>query len=226
MIGKRKSIKKVIYKHPYQNQVFDVVIKQSLGKSLILKLDAKNNIVVLKPFFINYQQCHEFITQNFSKIYQDLQKRKQNQKCNFAEGWCYLWGEKYEIMLHPETTSFMINKPYILLNKKKPLLHFKKLKKKMSKLIITEAKKILQEQNLTAEVSIKNLSRTWGICHKQKQMISLSAKLIHFNWDIIRYVIFHEVTHLIHPNHGPLFKKHLQTYVPHYKTLKKDLINW
>ncbi len=226
MIGKKRIIKKYLLKYQFQNQTFDIIVKDSRGKSLVLKLDSKKNIIILKPFFISFNECQKFLDQHFYKIYEDLKKRKQNQKCNFTEKWCYLWGEKYEIIFHPDVKDFIIKKPYILLNKKNPLLNWKKLKKVMYLKIINQAKQILQEENLLAKITIKNLSRTWGICHKQKKQISLSARLIHFAPEIVRYVIYHEVTHLFYPNHGVLFKNFLKAKVPNYKSLKKELINW
>ena len=71
-------------------------------------------------------------------------------------------------------------------------------------------------------VQIKQLSRRWGSCD-QKQRIVLNLYLIQMPWELIDYVILHELAHTRHMNHGPEFWKLLIDLSPNARSLKKQL---
>jgi predicted metal-dependent hydrolase len=54
------------------------------------------------------------------------------------------------------------------------------------------------------EVNIKQLKSRWGSCDS-KQNIALNLFLIQLPWDLIDYVLLHELTHTMYMHHGPDF---------------------
>ena len=73
---------------------------------------------------------------------------------------------------------------------------------------------ILQKFNKITKQEIKNvrirqMKTRWGSCNPHKSYINLNLNLIQKPKECIEYVIFHELTHLIYPNHS---KKILQLF--------------
>ncbi len=73
-----------------------------------------------------------------------------------------------------------------------------------------------------SSLQIKQLSRRWGSCD-QKHNIVLNLYLIQLPWELIDYVILHELTHTRHMNHGPEFWAQLTRLCNDARQLKKQL---
>jgi predicted metal-dependent hydrolase len=73
------------------------------------------------------------------------------------------------------------------------------------------------------KVRLRDCKTIWGSCHYKKQTITLNKKLIHLPTDLIKYVIYHELVHLHHPNHSKAFYQELNLYVGDYKEYKNKI---
>lgn len=71
-------------------------------------------------------------------------------------------------------------------------------------------------------VRVKKIKYAWGTCSSGKN-ITINQKLICYSQDAIRYVILHELCHLKHMNHSKEFWDLVETYMPEYKEVKKEL---
>ncbi len=71
-------------------------------------------------------------------------------------------------------------------------------------------------------IRLKNNKSNWGSCSSQGN-INLSTRLLKAPLDVIDYVIIHELTHLIHPNHSRLFWKKVEEIMPDYKQKERWL---
>lgn len=64
-----------------------------------------------------------------------------------------------------------------------------------------------------AGVGIKNQRTRWGSCSTTGR-ISLNCKLLFLTRDLVRYVIIHELCHLLEPNHSEKFWMLLRNFEP------------
>lgn len=72
-------------------------------------------------------------------------------------------------------------------------------------------------------VTIKKMKTLWGSCTPAKNKITLNEYLLKADMRCIQYVILHELTHLLYPNHSSLFYDFLTIQMPDWKERKKRL---
>ena len=72
-------------------------------------------------------------------------------------------------------------------------------------------------------VRIREMKTRWGSCNPTKGYINLNLKLIEKPTECIEYVVFHELAHLVHPNHSIRFYNYLNLFMPDWKSRKEKL---
>lgn len=71
-------------------------------------------------------------------------------------------------------------------------------------------------------LTIRKMKRKWGSC-SSKGRITINSGLIKLDDELHKYVILHELCHLIHPNHGKEFYNLLGTLCPAWKNHRNVL---
>lgn len=99
------------------------------------------------------------------------------------------------------------------------------LRQQAKEYIATRAYKLARENNFVVnKISIRGQTTRWGSC-SSKYNLSFNFKLMQFRQEVIDYVIFHELCHLIEMNHSKSFWSLLKKFCPDYKFLKSELKN-
>lgn len=75
------------------------------------------------------------------------------------------------------------------------------------------------------QITIKKMKTLWGSCTPQKRKITLNEYLLKANIRCIQYVVLHELTHLLYPNHSGVFYDFITIHMPDWKERKKQLDN-
>ena len=73
-------------------------------------------------------------------------------------------------------------------------------------------------------IKIRCMKSRWGSCQPQKGIITLNGKMIAAKREAIEYVVLHEFTHFIHPNHSKDFYGLVEQLMPDWKTRKAMLL--
>lgn len=71
-----------------------------------------------------------------------------------------------------------------------------------------------------SSVAIKQLTGRWGSCSEQKDIV-LNCFLMQLPWDLIDYVILHELTHTRVMAHGPVFWDEMKKCLPDVQRHRK-----
>jgi len=74
-----------------------------------------------------------------------------------------------------------------------------------------------------AIIRIREMKTRWGSCNPSKGYINLNLKLIEKPTECIEYVVFHELAHLVHPNHSAKFYNYLSLFMPDWRKRKNRL---
>ncbi len=90
-------------------------------------------------------------------------------------------------------------------------------------MLIQQLFKLAEQYGFTVnKVSVRNQKTRWGSCSVVNN-ISLNIKLAALPQELIHYVLCHELVHTRVKNHGPLFWKELENYVPNARKKNKEL---
>ena len=71
------------------------------------------------------------------------------------------------------------------------------------------------------QIRLRDMKSRWGSCLYQKGIITLNTQLLKYPPDCIRYVVIHEFSHFIHPNHSPAFWKVVAEQMPDWKRCRQ-----
>ena len=72
-------------------------------------------------------------------------------------------------------------------------------------------------------VKFRRMRTKWGICRPERGELTFSYMLAAAPVECIEYVVYHEFTHFIHPNHSKAFYESLESLLPDSKERKKRL---
>lgn len=97
--------------------------------------------------------------------------------------------------------------------KTKAQIHFDKAINKYQAIVKKEIKVL----------RIKQMKTRWGSCNSSKGYINLNLKLIEKPTECIEYVVFHELSHLIHADHSVRFYNYMSLFMPDWKKRKEKL---
>lgn len=97
------------------------------------------------------------------------------------------------------------------------------LKKQANHLLRVRLSELAQKHGFNyRSMKIKNLKSRWGSCDHQTNIV-LNLFLMQLPWELIDYVLLHELAHTRVLKHGPDFWQELGDVLPSAKTLKKSL---
>lgn len=213
----------------------NLVVNYKKIRSIILKIKGVGNVEVSAPNRIADEKIIQFvdskidwIKKNENKVQDHLDKVS---KKGFFNGEIhYFLGEEYKIEIHdsknyivkkfedriilqiPEATSIgarerLLNSWYLSQLKEIVEDSFKKWE--------------LKTGLIKSKLIYEKMRGKWGFCNFKTKLISINTEIIKKDRDFIDYVVLHEICHLKIPNHGPEFKKLLNTYLPNWKKIQK-----
>ena len=88
-----------------------------------------------------------------------------------------------------------------------------KLAQDISKRVYPIYKKFTTFPNM----KIRLMKSLWGSCNRRTNTITLNLRLFEYNTKCLLYVLIHEYTHYIHPNHSKEFHKAVCSVMPNWK---------
>ncbi len=73
------------------------------------------------------------------------------------------------------------------------------------------------------EIKFRKMKSQWGNCHPKKGVLTFNTRLAYVPPECIEYVVAHELTHFLQPNHSPLFYSELEKVMPDWKARRQRL---
>ena len=73
------------------------------------------------------------------------------------------------------------------------------------------------------KVFIRKMNTLWGSCSATRGVVTFNLYLLKAKTACIDYVVLHELTHFLYPNHSKMFYAFLSSYMPDWKERKRIL---
>ena len=213
----------------------EVTLAKRRGSSnMSLMVNAKGQVRVGVPYWTSYETALMFLLKKRSWVLKHL---AQHAPQILHHGSCI--GKTHQIIIKHETSKDQVADIKIIGNKIVVATLKSVVDKDLQKLLhetsdevlIREAKTFLpfRVEALSRKYNapynklrIRRMTSRWGSCTKNKD-ISLSSYLIQLPWELIDYVILHELTHTKHLNHGPEFWRYIHQCLPTTSVLRQQI---
>ena len=199
------------------------VTKRRGAKNIRLTINPRGQVRVSIPYWIPYAAGL-----SFAKSRQDWLSKKlaQNPKTTLADG--DRVGKSYRLKFVTSAskrtstslttgTAIVRVSPYSKpeeIEEAAIRISQKALKKEAEHLLPMRTRELAKKFGFNyKDIQIKNLTSKWGSCSSDK-VISLSYFLMQLPWELIDYVILHELTHTKHLNHSASFWEDLLKVCP------------
>lgn len=199
------------------------------GKEIPIEIIKKNNkntyirvkdnkIIVTTNYFTSINKIEHLININKDFINKSLTKCINKKEDNSFK----LFGKKYDIVYGFPKVEIGNDKIYAK--------DEKSLNKFLSKYIyeiyferLNYWYNIFEEDIPSPNLKIRKMTSRWGVCNIKNRNVTLNLELSKYDIEALDYVIVHELSHFIHPNHSKDFWLLVAKYYPRYKEVRKYL---
>jgi len=211
---------------------FDLVIKRSSRRRTIEIIIRSGQVQLMMPQFVSTDEGLQFVRHKKVWILKTLQRHSEKtegiveRRYEENELFSFL-GSEYPLKI------YFSKKPQVQLANGSLMVGIRKakqdrseeIKKTLWKWYQQEALKILSDKTHVlaekinrpvVEIKLRRTKTKWGHC--------TAEGVIQYNWQIITapeavvdYLVAHEVSHLVHHNHGARFWRHVEKLFPAYK---------
>ena len=205
-------------KFNYNDCEYEVEIIRKNNKNIYI-IVKDNKIIVTCNYLTTKNTINKLINDNIKSISKMIDKSnlRKEKEDNF-----YLFGSKYNVIYGFNELEINGNKIYV------------KDKKMLDKYLDNKIKEVFSEHlkyyydNYLEDIpkpnlKIRKMSTRWGVCNLKNKNVTLNYYLYKYDIECLDYVIVHELSHFIYPNHSKLFWNQVSKYCKNYKIIRKKL---
>ncbi len=202
-------------------------IIRSKRRTLSIEIRSDAVLIIRAPIRSSMESIIQCVEKKRSWILEKQQKAKENYKPHtkyeFIDGEEFLYlGVPYKLRIVPDAKkSFEFNGEEFIM----PSKFFDHSKRSFQEWYMKQAaEKIAPRVAYFANkagveysrITITSAKTRWGSC-TSKKMLNFSWRLMMAPWDMIDYVVAHEVAHLQELNHSSRFWKKVESLIPDYR---------
>ena len=200
------------------NKVYDIEIIKKNNRNTYVRVK-NGKIVVTTNYLTSKNSIIKLINDNKDSIVKMIDKdsKKIEKNENF-----YYFGKKYDVIYGFNDIDISDDKIYVL--DKKYLDKY--INKKIVEIFSNRLNywyNIFEEKIPVPNLKIRKMTSRWGVCNIKNHNVTLNYNLSKYDICCLDYVIVHELSHFIHPNHSKEFWNLVGKYYPSYKECRKML---
>ena len=207
-------------------------VKLGNVKTLRMHFNKKDILIISAPYLIKNDSIISFVEKNIKWI---LNKRNSiiEKFISYDENSKHLFlGKEYSLKTNYSKTPRvdLIEKIIIVSTNektsvKKQIIEYRKEKsiELFEEIIYQSFLKMKDFLKVYPKLIIKESLTKWGCCYFKENKIMLNLALTQVPIYLIEYVVIHELTHFIYPNHSKEFHIFLQKYIPNERVYAKEL---
>lgn len=203
------------------NEEYDVNVEK--------KITTKNTYIRVKSDLVIYVTTNTFtrdkdivkLLENNYKAINKMIKREKVKNANNSD--FHFLGQRYEIV-YTEYCDISLGNNKVFLNKNIDIdKWYKKQAKDIFKSHLDNKYKSFSRRIVYPDLRIRKMTTRWGVCNTKSKTITLNLELIKRDTKYLDYVIVHELSHLIYPDHSSKFWSLVEENCPNYKDIKKEM---
>lgn len=210
-------------KYEIDNMEYNVIIEKKNNKNVYIRVKDDLNIYVTCNYFCTKKQVIDIINMNIESIKKMILKQKNKVE---KENMFFYLGKKYDIINISVIDNIDIDNTNNIIYYKNQKQLESWYKNEISK-IFTERFKYcfdkFSESNKLPTLKIRNMKTRWGVYNRASHSVTLNSHLIEYDIEKLDYVIYHELSHIIHFDHSKNFWSLVSKYCPNYKDVRKEL---
>lgn len=209
------------------NPVSIDILKRLPRRSIGMRITPDGLVEVRAPYLMPMYLINRFVESHQDWIIRAKirhQALPKVTKQTYSEGSLFrIAGADYSLHITEGNAIVIAGSRIFFPNKfiKHPKIYMEDFLRKFAKKYLTERIAFYAKQMGVSykRVSIRNTSSRWGSC-SSTGTISFAYRLVLAEATIIDYVVIHELTHVTHHNHKPVFWKRVAEYYPDYKAAR------
>ncbi|CAD7289703.1 hypothetical protein LMG7974_01781 [Campylobacter majalis] len=201
----------------------DIIINVSLKPRVkYMRLKVKNSdasVSICAPYRTSKQDVIEFVKTNANWLRKTYETVKSKQ---LKDDEVMYLGKLYRLKIDDNFIKVQIINDEILVSSMRDFDKFKRQKaKEILGDLVMKFKPLIDKK--INKISINSAKTRWGSCNYKKGYINFSIRLLGKDLSLIEYVVLHELTHLIYPNHSKQFYDFIANIMPDFR-LKERLL--
>ncbi len=205
----------------YDGNDYEILVEKKRGtKNTYIRVKQDLKIYITTNIFTSDKMIVKLVEENKKSISRMIDN--QLKKIESNDGFYYL-GKKYEIV-YVEYCDISFGEQKVFLNKN---LDIDSWYKRKAKNVFKERLDVIYNRfskNIPyPALRIRKMTTRWGVCNTKSKTVTLNLELMKRDLKYLDYVIVHELSHLIHPNHSKNFWELVEENCPSYKQIKKEM---
>lgn len=202
---------------------YNIEIIYKNNKNMYLRIKDDLSIVITAPKRISFAKITKFVNSNLEYITKIVREKEAKIK-KYEDKFLFL-GKLYEVCyINKRGIELGENRVFIGKNVNVYNWYLKKAKEIFSA-VFDECFEKFNYRGAKPLLKVRRMKSKWGVCNVTNNIITLNLELIKFDIKYLEYVIFHELCHLVYPNHSKDFWNLVEKYVPNYKVFRKEMKN-
>ena len=204
----------------YKNKEYVVEIVKKNNKNTYVRVrDGK--IYVTTHYFTSNRAIEKLLEENHKAIGKMIERFEKRDK---SKNLFLLFGKYYDIIYGDFEKEIIFEETCIKVTNEKVLCKW------LDKYIHTTYYNHLmywydefEESIPIPQLKIRKMRTRWGVCNTKTKNITLNLELFRYDIECLDYVVIHELSHFIEPNHSKKFWGIVEKYCPNYMEIKKKL---
>ena len=199
-------------------KIYDVDIIKKNNKNTYVRVK-NGRIVVTTNYLTGKNSIIKLIRDNEESIVSMINKdsKRIEKSDNF-----YYFGKKYDVIYGFKDIDISGDKIYVY--DKKCLDKY--INKNIYDIYLDRLNywyNVFEEDIPVPNLKIRKMTSRWGVCNIKNHNVTLNYELSKYDICCLDYVIVHELSHFIHPNHSKDFWNLVGKYYLRYKECRKML---
>lgn len=206
--------------YTYQDTPYEVEVVRKNNKNTYIRIK-NNKVYITTNYFTTKRTITKLLTDNKTSIDKMIKTTiiKEKKKEEFL-----IFGRAYNIIYNPNIKEIIIKEGTLETPNDKTLnIWLNNIIKNIYQEKLTFWYEKFQEPIPNPNLKIRKMKTRWGVCNTKNHNVTLNYELYRYDIDCLEYVIIHELSHFLEPNHSKNFWRIVEKYCPNYKEIKNKL---